>query len=634
MTRFDPSLQLRRLVVTKSGHHVYNKSFHSGVNIIRGKNSVGKSTIADMIFYALGGEGVTWKAEAALCDYVTAEVSISGSPVTLRREIGSQQRPMSIFWGNFEAAERSASGWDLYPYAHRSGKESFSQVLFRALGIPEVRGELSSLVTMHQLLRLIYADQRTAYDRIFRHDDFDKKVVRDAVGALLCGFYDEKIYDAEFRLRNLRAEHGEVTARLQQLYEILGDYSAGTGLFADNTQQKEIERAQLYAEFNRKRSEAVQPGQSSELSRQVAEVEEQLRGINEVVLDLRNKLEALDLEISDSNLFISSLQGKVAALDDAVTTSKVLGDMSFEHCPECRHAVVAPSNPNACYLCKELRPEPSGLSPLLRLQQEMMLQLGESETLQSERKKRRERFAHKLPPAVSKQTALRLARERLALSPAPAAEIAVQELYRQVGYLDREIEELQRRSQLAETLKQLTNRQSELSSEITKLDADMKRRREHQASREADAVRVISGTTAAILGQDLDREKSFHQVSSASFDFSDNSIRINDRANYSASSMVIAKNAFHLALLISSTQKAFFRYPRFALFDNIEDKGMEQERSRNFQRIIVKMSQQAQVEHQIIFTTSMIAPELDVESLVVGDFYTEEKKSLEMPAAQ
>ena len=34
------------------------------------------------------------------------------------------------------------------------------------------------------------------------------------------------------------------------------------------------------------------------------------------------------------------------------------------------------------------------------------------------------------------------------------------------------------------------------------------------------------------------------------------------------------------------------------------------------------------VDHQIIFTASMIAPELDKPDLTVGDFYTETNKSL------
>ena len=60
----------------------------------------------------------------------------------------------------------------------------------------------------------------------------------------------------------------------------------------------------------------------------------------------------------------------------------------------------------------------------------------------------------------------------------------------------------------------------------------------------------------------------------------------------------------------------------------MEDKGMEEKRSQNFQRIIVDLSKKYNADFQIIFTTSMIAPELDNSALCVGQYYTQEKKSL------
>jgi DNA repair exonuclease SbcCD ATPase subunit len=56
MTLLRPTLSLRRLVVFSRGKVAYDQAFKLGVNIIRGTNSSGKSTILDFIFYALGGD--------------------------------------------------------------------------------------------------------------------------------------------------------------------------------------------------------------------------------------------------------------------------------------------------------------------------------------------------------------------------------------------------------------------------------------------------------------------------------------------------------------------------------------------------------------------------------------------------
>jgi hypothetical protein len=141
MTRLDPSLRLSRLVVLKDGQRAYDEEFHAGMNIIRGVpgegNSVGKSTIADMIFFALGGDLTQWKPEAASCDQVLAEVVLNGSVVTLRREITeASQQPMWIYFGDFESASSAgADGWQRYSYRRMSDRESFTQVLFRLMDI-------------------------------------------------------------------------------------------------------------------------------------------------------------------------------------------------------------------------------------------------------------------------------------------------------------------------------------------------------------------------------------------------------------------------------------------------------------------------------------------------------------------
>jgi len=83
MTRVDPSIWLSRLTVLKTGKAVYDQRFHLGVNIIHGENGSGKSTIADFIFFALGGDHTDWRQQASMCDFTLAEVCINGAFVTL-----------------------------------------------------------------------------------------------------------------------------------------------------------------------------------------------------------------------------------------------------------------------------------------------------------------------------------------------------------------------------------------------------------------------------------------------------------------------------------------------------------------------------------------------------------------------
>src|ERR1700694_3115102 len=98
MTRFEPTLIVKRLVVERNGQPVYDEPFHIGVNVIRGENSSGKSTILNFIYYGLGGDLADWSDIALLCTRVFVEVSLNGMVATLSREISSQNgQPMEIF---------------------------------------------------------------------------------------------------------------------------------------------------------------------------------------------------------------------------------------------------------------------------------------------------------------------------------------------------------------------------------------------------------------------------------------------------------------------------------------------------------------------------------------------------------
>jgi hypothetical protein len=55
---------------------------------------------------------------------------------------------------------------------------------------------------------------------------------------------------------------------------------------------------------------------------------------------------------------------------------------------------------------------------------------------------------------------------------------------------------------------------------------------------------------------------------------------------------------------------------------------MEQQRSHNFQKIIVNLSRETRLPHQIIFTTSMLNPDLDLEKFTIGPRYTEQNRTL------
>jgi len=230
MTLHKPTILVNRLVVMKSGRSVMDISFHAGLNIITGENSSGKTTAIRFIAYALGSEGISFNQVAQLCEEIYLEVSTNDTAVTLRRSVTTQlMRPLSIFWGTMQnALAAGASLWQQFPFKRSEMKESFSQVLFRLLDMPELRGEGGSNITMHQLMRLIYSDQETPSSDLFRFDRFDRGITRAAVGDYLLGIDSTELYDLKLLESAADKEAAAIRGSIKTIYSTFGN--SGTNI--------------------------------------------------------------------------------------------------------------------------------------------------------------------------------------------------------------------------------------------------------------------------------------------------------------------------------------------------------------------------------------------------------------------
>src|SRR5215211_4678864 len=115
--RYEPTLIVTRVVVERNDRTVYDEAFHEGVNVVRGENSSGKSTVLNFIFYGLGGDLADWSTVARLCTRVIVEVRINGNMATLSRDVSTTTgQPMEIFGGDYEAARKAPrTDWARYP---------------------------------------------------------------------------------------------------------------------------------------------------------------------------------------------------------------------------------------------------------------------------------------------------------------------------------------------------------------------------------------------------------------------------------------------------------------------------------------------------------------------------------------
>jgi hypothetical protein len=638
MMRHNPTLVVKRLLVERNGKPVYDELFHVGVNVIRGENSSGKSTVLNFIYYGLGGDLSEWSEVALLCSRVIVEVSLNGLPATLSREISSQiGQAMEIFGGPFDASQSAPRAeWTRYPYRRSANQESFSQALFRLLGIPEVASDVSGNLTIHQILRLLYSDQLSPVENIFRYESrFDPPVLRDAIGRLLAGGYDAALYENDLKLRQLTRQFDDKNSELRSLFAVLGStqHSLTTAWLEAQRKSLEEHRANLQKEIENLEREVYTSGKDDEFTLRAQEEEySRTQLLQSQLSDVRQRRDALLFAISDSASFISTLEHKLKALTDADLTARHIGDVRFSVCPACYAAIEGRElrHEHSCHLCQTPFDSSRTSQRIVSMINDTALQLKQSRALQDRRQDRVDGFNKRLESLEVEWTTSSRRLASLQRLPSSDAREQLRSLHRQSGYLDRQMEDLNEKAHIVQLVDKLSNEKDALNNEISRLKSANEKLRASQQRRLEQAYTLIADEIRYLLRHDLRRQDSFENAQSVQFDFAANRITVDGHSYFSASSRAILRSSFFLGFLEAAAKDSQFRHPRFVMLDTIEDKGMEPERSHNFQNLILGVSKSSPVEHQIIYATAMIAPDLDDERFLIGKFSTRDNPTIDI----
>jgi hypothetical protein len=633
MTLLTPQLALKRLAITCRGVIVYDEKFRYGVNIIRGVNGSGKSTIAEFIFYILGGEVDQFKQEAAMCDSVVAEIEINSRPVILRRLVKSGgKEPVQVFYGEYSSAIASAvEGWQIFSMVRSATKESFSQILFRALDFPEVKTDTENNITMHQVLRMLYVDQLSPVDALLKFETFDPPLIRQTVAAILYGLYDDFLYADLKELRDKKKVLESVNDKLEALCRAVKE----TGMEVD---EKTIalrmeaitsELANIENAISVASNEAIGKVQIPDLKKEIDALSSELSTEKVSLSAAIEEEHRWELEIADSEAFVVELKNRIVAIDESLLTRNAMGELPLTHCPHCLSILKDRGDDKLCVLCGNQLPENPSDSKALRMKQELAQQLKESERLLNDKRQALSFSQNKIPELTIRVRNKQHQYEQNVQKVRPAREAKIDKLFIRKGELGAEIENLTGQAKLVALLKSYESQGAELKSKIQVLEISIQKRKGAQISRLTTAEDTVQKNTLYLLAHDLPRQAEFERGGKLTVDFGKNTFALDGKNQFSASSIVYLKNSVHFGIFFASLDLRFFRYPRFILCDNMEDKGMEQARSQNFQTLIAKLSESSKYQHQIIFTTSMIDPSLNNSKYCVGPEYTKARKTLD-----
>lgn len=631
------NLFLNRLIIlTKKGVIAYDEKYHRGINIIRGDNSSGKSTISHFIFYALGGAFNDWVKEARKCSVVYAEVSLNGAIVTLKRELtfntdglGNKLQAIEFFWDNYENAKQNIEGWQKYNFSKNGDSKSFSEVLFENLEIPIVKGDNN--ITMHQILRLLYVDQESPTNSLFLYENFDTTLTRETIADLLLGVYSQELYDKQQDLEASKKEFDTLKSELNVIKRFIPKKEDLIPLHIESRiSNKEIELTTIEKQIFEYKNDNKRVVFSKKSQLDFENLNQESLTQRQLVKNLNSKIRSYELEIEDTIYFIKALENKLIAVKNSIKTREYLGKYSLENCPECLKPILKPETENTCSLCKTEIDDSVGVAEARKIEQEIFFQIQESKKINS--KKEMELVGFKAKQELEKGKLFQL-QQRVNQSLADVRSFRdekIDKLYEDKGFVEGEVLQLGTLLENAEIYQSKKSRFDTLDSHIDILITRIKKLREEQEKLKINTNNRIEKIGVYLLNNDLKRQKEFFEAKEFNIDYRNNLAFISDKnAKYSASSSFYLKNSARFAIFLASLSIEKMRYPRFILCDNMEDKGIQIERVHNFQKILIEyLNDFDSSNYQAIYTTSFIPEEYNNSNYCVGDFYSEENPSL------
>ena len=631
MMQYNPSLRLSRLIATKNSNHLYDEVFHHGINILSGCNGGGKTSIIQLLVFALGYEVHNWKDEAGSCDSVYIGLKANGINITIKRDInGKEKQPMWFcFMSINDALNTGIENWKKHSYSSQHGGVSFSQKLFDILNIPEAKADANNNnVTMHQVLRLIYGDQSNASGNIFNIELFDSAFKRESIGNYLLGLYDNDLYSYKIELIEEDKKLTKLVFEISAIHSVVGKTS-----FSREHGSVEEEKKEYLREISNLNQEVMSIKLVSFGEYKDEKSTSEKMALNNIKLktslyECESEIRTLEYDIEDSRHFIRELKDKKLSIKDAIVVNKSISSFSFKVCPCCQSKLNV-AKEHSCSLCGSKTHDTNEANEnLLRMSSEIDLQLAESTRII-------ERKNNKLNELNAKKKDLRT-KLRKSISESASVitsinnkdESKIFSYYQRIGYLEEKIENLDKIAELLNSIAKLTDERDKRQERVNYLKDTIARKENIYRFREPEVRECISQNLISVLKKDIGSEDEFSSAEDIEFNFASNSISVNGKSSFSESGMVYLYNSFRLALLMTSLEKPYLRVPRFLILDGIENGGMEDSRSKNFQKAIHDLLSDSQVEFQIIFATKSIEGTLNNKNYVVGSSFTKDRKSL------
>lgn len=323
----------------------YIVNFHDGFNLISGHTSTGKTSILEMLDYALGAHSHKSYIEIGnSCTHVELIISIGDEKFKIRRELFNFKAPVVI--EDWREDKQKYLFYNRYEIDIPSNPKSLSAFLIEKLGLANITIS-GQAFSFRDLFKYCYIKQ-TEIDNedILGEKIWTKDFKRKATFEIIFNIYDNALEEYKRALEERRQEAHELALQITGIQDFLKtvdivDSEACKGL------EKKIrsEIAELSAQLTAiKNGKGNMSSEAIALRRQIENIKAKLADLAEKHRDQEQYINKLRLL---HNQYLSEIEKKELAIQGYLTFNQY----EFLLCPNCLRPITSPENTEVCCLC-------------------------------------------------------------------------------------------------------------------------------------------------------------------------------------------------------------------------------------------------------------------------------------------
>jgi len=362
-------------------------AFQSGLNVIRGDITTGKTTLIRLLRGLLGSVPRHLPPETEVIRALRGRVVLGAQAWNIYRPMAStNEAPVEIAAAS---SVRSEVGLALrLPAGGPGGYGEFvlSRLNLPIVSVPRARREPTndlSPVTINDWLLYCIVTGDELDTQVFGHRDPFRDLKRRWVFEIAYGLYDEELANLGAQLRRIELE---INASESEA-EVIRQFLAGTSIGKPEELEADLIAQEGRLGQLRAQTQQLQGASDREPAGEIASVRGYVLGAREGIDELRSQVRQHQAQLRD----LGDLQKQLTTLSKRLTRSIVadewMVDFDFVVCPRCgqdvdQHRAQSPT----CYLCEQ--PEPTTApdrDSLIREQDRVTYQIVETQQLIEER---------------------------------------------------------------------------------------------------------------------------------------------------------------------------------------------------------------------------------------------------------